>query len=615
MSGAGTGDSPRLSEFLADVEPLSIEERQQIVDQAQVLMELLYVHLPLKRSMHAVDPVQRLRLLRRRLERFPERRFHDEMIGIFIGLRDLHTNYILPAPFRDAIAVLPFRIEEYWEGDEHHYLVTGLAPGFSDPQFVLGVEVTHWNGIPIDRAVDLNGDRNGGSNLDARHARGLISMTQRPMALLAPPDDLWVDLTYVAGGETREIRIDWSVVIPPPTPTGVDPSDGGSPLARALGIDALAEAVRRAQKTVLAPDAIELEQVMGEGAEAPGAPDLAKVSTMPDVLEFRTVATSHGDVGYLRIRTFDVDEVDAFLAEVIRILELLPQSGVIVDVRGNGGGVITAGERLLQLLTPRTIEPERLHFINTPLTIQLTALDGLQQWQPSIEESVETGTTFSDGLPIFEGHAEDCNRIGQRYHGPVVLITDALCYSTTDFFAAGFQDHAIGPILGTSGNTGAGGANVWTHELLAELLPGRQSPIQRLPRATSMRVAIRRTTRVGERSGDPLEDLGVVPEHIHRMTRRDVLERNPDLIADAAELLAALPVRALSVDTTPAADDTAQLAIRTGGLDRIDVYVDERPRETFDVTDGEHAVAVPQGAIEVRGFAEGELAARRRVER
>ena len=38
--------------------------------------------------------------------------------------------------------------------------------------------------------------------------------------------------------------------------------------------------------------------------------------------------------------------------------------------------------------------------------------------------------------------------MGQTYHGPVVLITDALCYSTTDIFAAGFQDHDLGFVLG-----------------------------------------------------------------------------------------------------------------------------------------------------------------------
>ena len=68
--------------------------------------------------------------------------------------------------------------------------------------------------------------------------------------------------------------------------------------------------------------------------------------------------------------------------------------------------------------------------------------------------ALQTGSTFSAGFPI--SPPEDCNAIGQKYFGPVVLVTDALCYSTTDIFAAGFQDHQIGPVLGVDGNTTTG---------------------------------------------------------------------------------------------------------------------------------------------------------------
>jgi Peptidase family S41 len=610
------GEERTLREFLDAAPALSTDERRQIVDQALVLIEQLYVHLPLKRAMHAVDPVQQLRLLRHRLEPLTDRAFHDEMLRIFIGLRDLHTNYILPAPFRGAIAVLPFRLEEYREGEgRRHYIVSAVAPGLTDPHFGLGVEVTHWNGIPIERAVDLNGERNAGSNLDARHARGLASMTQRPMALLAAPDEDWVTLSFLAGGEAHEVRFDWQVLEPPPSPTGVDASDADSPAARALGIDALTEAVRRAQKTVLAPSAIDLEREMAadDSGVAP-APDLTKVSVLPDVLEFRSVPTGRGEVGYLRIRTFNVQDVDGFVDEVVRIVGLLPQRGLIVDVRGNGGGVITAGERLLQLFTPATIQPERLHFINTPLTARLTTLDGLQEWQPSIEEAVEIGTTFSDGFPIFAGHVEDCNRTGQRYWGAVALVIDPLCYSTTDIFSAGWQDHDLGPVVGTGGHTGAGGANVWTHELLVQALPGIVNP---MPRQTSMRVAIRRTSRVGERAGDPLEDLGVAPDHVHAMTRRDLLERNADLIDEVAGLLAALPPRTLAAEASRA-QEGVKVSLHTAGLSRVDAYVDGRPRTSIDVQDGDHdlplALAGGEHEVDLRGFEDGALVTRRRLE-
>jgi len=81
------------------------------------------------------------------------------------------------------------------------------------------------------------------------------------------------------------------------------------------------------------------------------------------------------------------------------------------------------------------------------------------------------------GLPRSPHYPEMCNQLGQRYQGPVAIIIDALCYSTTDIFAAGFQDHQIGPLIGTSGNTGAGGANVWDYRALMEAVPDHVKPL------------------------------------------------------------------------------------------------------------------------------------------
>ena len=196
-----------------------------------------------------------------------------------------------------------------------------------------------------------------------------------------------------------------------------------------------------------------------------------------------------------------------------------------------------------------------------------------------------------------------------------MLITDALCYSTTDIFSAGFQDHGIGPVIG-SGNTGAGGANVWTYADVLQALP---THFEALPKQASMRVAIRRTTRVGARAGDPLEDLGVVSDIEYKMTRGDLLQQNVDLIAKAGEVLGAMPRRALAVQLTATAGGV-DVAMTTAGLDRLDMYVDERPVATIDVADGEHAQSVALMAdgshvIEVRGFSAGELGGKPQGER
>jgi hypothetical protein len=346
------------------------------------------------------------------------------------------------------------------------------------------------------------------------------------------------------------------------------------------------------------------------------ARDLRKYSTMPDVFSFRTVETPQGKFGYIRIWTFMVNDDVAFVDEFLRIAKMLPQNGLILDLRANGGGLIPAGERLLQVLTPKTIEPCRLHFINTPLTQTLCEqVDWLERWRHSIAQAVETGATYSYGFPLMA--AEEYNTLGQGYYGPVVLIVDALCYSTTDIFAAGFQDHKIGKILGSSGNMGAGGANVWTHELLRQLLKETNSPIRELPHNASFRVAIRQTTRVGDQSGAPLEGLGVVPDRVHCMTANDLLNKNQDLISVAGEMLAEMPVRELDAKIVGGENGTMKVSVETRNLSRLDVWVGKRPHASLDIDDGKTTLLVsrPEHAkrIELRGFHADEMVAVKRI--
>src|SRR5262249_38410865 len=203
-----------LPEFLASAGQLTSEDRELLIEQALVMLEQVYVHLPLKRAMHAIDPLQRLRLLRLRHADLSERAFHDEMIGVYTHLRDLHTNYILPDPFRSRVAFLPFRIEEFFDNGQRQYTVTQVSPLVTDPHFKPGVIPTHWNGVPIDRAVEVNAEREAGSNLAARHAQGLASLTNRWMGMSLPPDEEWVVLRYRAGKAVHESSFEWKVVTP-----------------------------------------------------------------------------------------------------------------------------------------------------------------------------------------------------------------------------------------------------------------------------------------------------------------------------------------------------------------------------------------------------------------
>jgi C-terminal processing protease CtpA/Prc len=613
-----------LRAFLSKISAITPDERALIVKQAIVLLEGFYAHLPLKRAMHAIDPLQRLRLLQHRLGQFEtDLAFHAEMTDIFTSLRDLHTNYLLPDPFNAVAAFLPFRVEEYFDGGARKYLVADVTKGFSHPTFGKGVEVLYWSGIPIERAIEIAASQHAGSNPDARRSRGIAGLTARALKISPPPDEEWVIVGYrTADKRDLEIRLDWRVS-GLPQETAVDP-ESLDHRAAALGIDLETDAVRQVNKALYAPNAIAAHQALAAAADPIELVRGTTDSLMPTVFKAREVDTKNGKFGYIRIFTFSVGDADAFVAEFVRLAALLPQNGLIVDVRDNGGGLVFAGERLLQVLTPRRIEPERVQFINTPLTLQVCqaapANFNLKPWIESIDRSVETGATFSSGFPITS--PDSCNAVGQRYQGPVVLVTSARCYSTTDFFAAGFQDHSIGPVLGVDDATGAGGANVWTHDLIRQVFERAQprvpSPLIDLPNNAGMRVAIRRSVRVGTHAGTEVEDLGVKPDVRHKMTRNDLLNDNVDLIEHAAELLAKMPVRTLSATVATKSTTSFTIAVTTKNVARVDVAVAGRPCPSRDVTDGTAqisvAVAPTAGSkVDLQGYVANDVVAACRV--
>ena len=105
----------RLADFLdRRSSELPAADRQLLVDQAITLLDDAYVHLELKRAMHAVEPIQRLRLLRDQLEpsrgRGDERpRFSpDDDLDLHVAPRPAHELPAAPAlPGQHRLPAVP----------------------------------------------------------------------------------------------------------------------------------------------------------------------------------------------------------------------------------------------------------------------------------------------------------------------------------------------------------------------------------------------------------------------------------------------------------------------------------------------------------------------------
>jgi hypothetical protein len=521
---------------------LSRGQRLKIIRQGLLILEDTYVHLRMKEVVHAIDPVGRLKLLLRTVqdvnlnEQLDEDEFQREMLDIFFSLRDRHTVYTLPDYGRRSVAFLPFMVEEIGPPLERRYIISKILDGFETPTFEPGAEVVFWNGVPIEQAVWNYAQRHAGSNLDARRAMGLLNLTLRALQFDPAPDEHWVVVEYRRARGNRALlarRFDWKVG-DDPWPEVTRPHTGES------GAQANDPKLETAQNVRLA-----MYSARSRPRAAPKPKPAVKGVTFTEtdtrfwrVFRVRRYATPKGKFGYVRIWRFSELGETQFRDEFVKILRKLPKDGLIIDIRGNPGGKINLAEVILQTLSPFCIQPETFQFRNTQLAWDICnsapESEGLEEWKESISEGLRTGAVYSAAFT--KSDTARCNKLPREYKGPVVLITDALTYSAGDIFAAGFQDHGIGWVLGVHETTGAGGANRWTYDKLLGLeLPGQ--PYRELPFGAGFHVAIRRSLRVYGRNGAILEDFGVKSDKVHYMTREDVLSDNVKLILRAVSLL------------------------------------------------------------------------------
>lgn len=599
-------------------ETLSAEQRHQVADTFIDLIEGLYVHLPLKRAMYGKDPVQRLRLLRQRSGAISGSAFHAELSTILTDLRDAHTRYVGPDDLKGKVAVLPFMVETFGPSDAPRFIVSNVieADDLIPEDFVPGVEVLWWNGVPIERAVESYSDKETGGRSDARRARALESLTFRALQYGLPHHEYWLHIGYrTLDGVNNETRIDWRVV---DTSRPGEAETAATHPEAAFAADPAAEAVRRAKKLLFAPSVwyehhmaaatpVDLETSPAEGEWITGV--------FQDSVAAKVVDVDGSRFGYLRLWSFDLTDDDGFIAEVVDLLHVLPNRGLIIDLRGNPGGLIWAAERLLQLFTPHEISPVGFSMLATDLTRAMAEAPqnqtSLEPWRRTLRTAVANGEPYSRSVRLTPPSL--CNNIGQYYGGPVVAVVDANTYSAGDLFAAGFVDNRVGTLVSIGEATGAGGANVWSPPHVHRALAGTEYPIKPLPNGIGYTISFRRAVRSGSAGGGVIEDVGIPGHFRYEPTLEDLTSGNTGLIAFCAALLASETLTNLTVELTGA----ATLRISATGLDLADVYVDGHPNRSIPLVDEPIRLELPAGwsTVRVDGYSGETLRQRRSLSR
>lgn len=552
-----------------------IADRKALIDQAILSLDEFYVHKDLKWARHAVDAGCALRSLRRICDRLDDLTFHTRVGAALKSLRDIHTVYVLPEPYRSFVAFLPFTLAACRDGDDapERFLVTKLLPGFEPGHFQPGCEILTWNGMPIGVAVREAGEKECAANDAALVALGVRLMTIRWLGTSAPPPEEWVTLGYLDADKTyREMRLSWRVLklaqtsnlmlpiqavwqleqdhIRPVTENSREPVTH-----QALDQRSLVEEGTVAQMFVSAADLQSfpeqarrlavLDTVLATHIAAPGT--LSGDTPPSQHFSAEVYRTKVGDevlhFGHLRIHGFNTDNVGAFVGEfrtlLHRLREIAPDY-LLVDVRSNPGGDLNAAECIVQLLTPREVVPLPFQFRATRILERFVSNDGDTpqadngEWVSRVSESVANGQQYSRSGPMT--NARSANQIGQEYYGTVGLIFDAITYSSGDIFAAQFADLKIGPVIGVDPCTGGGGGNMVFHGNVAELAP-KALGLQRLPHDARLHFAIRRCRRNGAAAAELIEEAGIPAEHYLPISSDDLMLGDRDLLHRAAQIL------------------------------------------------------------------------------
>lgn len=572
------------------------QERQLVADQAYFLLSNTYVHrdLKIKEFGPSADAIARLKDIKAKASSMNDDEFHTAMQLIFRDLHDHHTNYIAPLPLACSYVISPMSFRDVVENNQLKLVFQRLTR--------IGEQVPgeHHNAKPLDELVAVNGiplkgqgskagsfikdllANSMGANTSAELVYGLMTHTVRNLSELpVPADDTIVYTLQDSAGKTYDIHANYYAIVNEPNCVKAAKKQLSEDLPpRVRFVRGEENTVVRDYKRFAEPEVI-----------APFSDDpLSEVGGIQDV------KVSQGSLTYLRLESF-MPENASVESIVQRIKEELiarrdSSLGLLIDIRQNGGGAIKLAEELTQLFTPAVIQPMPVSLLPTQVNLDMFVKSngGSQNgWSQDVTTAMRSGARLTS--PRVLTTPSEANRFGQVWFKPVVVMTDAACYSACDLFAAAMQDHAAATIVSAYPTTGAGGANVMDARYFRAVFAGGNNPFKALPEGQGMRVSWRQTVRTGKNAGKLIEDRGVLSDVRIPYTRADLSEKTPSvnfLSASARELLKLVPSYKSSIKLASSVrmnnGDTAHWSEQVAGVSSIDVMLDGKLVKSFPVT-------------------------------
>jgi C-terminal processing protease CtpA/Prc len=520
-----------LADARAELKPeaYSAAERELVAKQALFMIENLFVHreVKIKDFGAQVDPVPRLKDMVRRAASLSDADFHAAMQKIFLDLHDHHTNYSAPMPLLCSYVLAPLYFTDVYDGGSLKVIVKGQTTPLKDvaqeaAKAKPGDELVAVNDQPIAGVLEELKKLSGGANDDAMVMGAIMNLTVLPLSEVPLPDQDTVKYTLKNSAGTYTINTKYFVAVN--IQSCVDEVQGGNGRSGRPGRGVTTSDFTTGEN----PRVRDYKNLVLPKKIAPFADEEGKLP----VGTFYTIDTPAGKLAKFDLETFmpeKQESADDVIHQVKALLEKNQSTAdaLIIDMRGNGGGSIVLAEGLTQLFTPNAVEAMPVRFLPNDLNLQmfLHSNQGNENgWSQDTREAISSQAKYTKPRTITSTDA--ANRYGQVWFKPVVVLTDAGCYSACDLFAAAMQDHAAATIIGTHDNTGAGGANVMEYDIFRQVFDSAdatKNPFEKLPGHQGMRVSWRQTIRVGKNAGKLIENTGVKSDIVVRYVTEDVV--------------------------------------------------------------------------------------------
>lgn len=494
----------------------SVEEKKLVLDQVKMVLKEIFVHrdLKIKDFGPSADPLPAISEIEKNIENISTYEFHKKIAEIIFSQHDFHTSYNFPKPYACYRSLIPINIKEVVDLNGQKVMaVSGITENADimklmpeDFRIELGDTLVSYNGIPVREAMLKMAERSKGANAAAILAQTANLLTYiRQNSDVAPANDKVVLTLKDRSGHTYTNTVPWVSIASPEClkPTTTPAEDLANFNMRVGANEYQIELTKLFRKHHLNKSL----------TDADGLKD-----TIEPILKYKKLSNEYGTFGFFRLESFAPEKtsIDEVVFEFKRLLktEFAHTTGIIIDLRDNGGGMIDLADKLVQLFTANNVASTNFHLKNSPANLYY--MDTYAPESPftkALHVAIANNTINTTDLPLSD--YRDINSLGQYFFRPVTILTNSSCYSSCDMFSAQMQDHGAGVIFGEDANTGAGGANNYNlNAIYAQLPEGKKGPFKQLPYGQNIGFAFRQSVRVGLHKGELLEDKGVIADQM-----------------------------------------------------------------------------------------------------